>query len=90
MQSDFNGLMLLSMWFPQQPQKDHLGTCERCRFSSLTPDLLNEKAWGLLFICVFTNLTGDSDARSHLEATLPACEPKVVGAPSHVNELHVG
>lgn len=45
---------------------------------------------GVFFICVFTNLTGDSDARSHLRATLlPACEAKPVGATPHVTELHV-
>ena len=45
---------------------------------------------GLLFVCVFTNQTGDSDAHSHFGITLPACEPKLVHAPSNMKGLDVG
>ena len=62
----------------------------RCRFSSLTRDLMNQTVWGLLFVCVFTNQTGDSDVHSHLRITFPACEPKLVHAPSDMRGLDVG
>jgi len=62
----------------------------RCRFSSLTRDLMNQTVWGLLFVCVFTNQTGDSDVHSHLCITFPACEPKLVHAPSDMRGLDVG
>ena len=63
---------------------------KRCRFSSLTGDLMNQKVWGLLFVCVFTNQKGDSDVHSQLRITFPACEPKLVHAPSDMRGLEVG
>lgn len=36
--------VILKVWFLDQ-QKQPLGTCKKCRFSSFIPDQLDQKVW---------------------------------------------
>lgn len=48
-------------WSLDLKHQRHLGMCEKCKFLSLTPDLLNQKPWWWAQETVLTNSLGEPD-----------------------------